>query len=359
MLQIAINDFLYLFPIIICISNITLAFFKFNTPTTFVKNFTKDKKKIKTNISKKNYIFVFLRFIIVLVVLLIIELSLYHGWSGTFWNNHFYINNFFHKYILFFYKISFFLLVLIYCLLQNRINFSVDYIYIIAVTLIISPLIFISNNFFIFYFILEFLVCATFLVFTVSKFWFKSSLTLYNKKNTEKYNNFTPKMYINALFFQYWASFFSSLLIIYFFLNIEFYFNTTEWTFINFSSKYAELPATFYIYFYFFIFSFFLKLGITPMHLYKIEVYKGLPFISLYIYTIIFFFIYYFYFTLLVIIHFSSFKFFFFFVFTILILVGILFIIILLFDVNFMKGFFAYSTVINSVSFLLIILAFF
>jgi NADH:ubiquinone oxidoreductase subunit 2 (subunit N) len=144
---------------------------------------------------------------------------------------------------------------------------------------------------------------------------------------------------------------------LYFFITLESAFNSTDWTFLNFASNFIDLPKSFYIYFYFFIVAFFLKLGITPFHLYKIEVYKGLPYISLYIYTIIFFFIYFFFFACLIIFYLKAFAMFYWTTLIICILLGTIYVISMLFDINFSKSFFAYSTIVNTVSFLLVLIS--
>lgn len=203
MLQLIILDFLFLFPIIFGIFFTTIAYFKFNVPSGFLKNFKNDVKIRKTFVSKKNYNYIFIKFIIALMFLIVVQLLMYRGYCVIFWNNHFFINNFFYKYIILFYKITIFLMIVIYSISINKIAFSIDYLYTFVLMFIISPLIFISNNFFIFYFILELIVCLTFLKFTVSKFWFRQNLAIHSKHNFEKFADYSPRMYSHTLFFQY------------------------------------------------------------------------------------------------------------------------------------------------------------
>lgn len=354
MLQFSILDIFFLAPYCLAIFFLIYLYFQFNTVSLFIKGSTIDKKSVKTQVSKKNNNIVFVRIIIMLLTLMLTQLLSYHGFCSVFWCGHFVINNFLTKYLIFFLKLTLFIFFLIYCLMLSRVFFSIDYLYSVINILIVSPLLFITNNFFVFYFILEFIVCLTFFKFAVSRFWYKNNYSQYKRSTIEKYADTTPKMFLNALFFQYWVSFFSSILLLFFFINLEFYFCSTEWTFLNLAYSFTSLPNAFYLYFYLFICAFFLKLGVTPFHLYKIEVYKGLPYISIYIYTLIFFFVYFNFFLLLMLTYFFCFLSYFWFSFIFIVVLGTLYVVSMLFDVNFLKGFFAYSTIINSLSFLLV-----
>ncbi len=73
--------------------------------------------------------------------------------------------------------------------------------------------------------------------------------------------------------------------------------------------------------FFIFLFSIFLKIGLSPLHLFKIEIYKGIPFLTILIFLIL----------------------------------GCFYLIFLIFDINFLKVFFAYSTIINSIFFFFIV----
>lgn len=139
-------------------------------------------------------------------------------------------------------------------------------------------------------------------------------------------------------------------------------YGTTDWSLVSliFSAnnelQYLSNSTTSIFLSFIFLNAFFIKLGLTPMHLYKIEVYKGLPFLTLFFYTTYYFFAYFMYFFLLVVLYvpfmvLSAWWYIFFFV-----TFGFAYIISLLFDINFVKAFFAYSTVVNSLSFFIMIL---
>jgi NADH:ubiquinone oxidoreductase subunit 2 (subunit N) len=104
-------------------------------------------------------------------------------------------------------------------------------------------------------------------------------------------------------------------------------------------------------------FGLFFKIGISPIHLFKIEIYKGIPFISIFFYTTFYFTAYFIFFSILMYQHINSFKSFFILPVTLFVILGIIYVISLLFDTNFTKAFFAYSTIANSLSFICLLLS--
>lgn len=105
-----------------------------------------------------------------------------------------------------------------------------------------------------------------------------------------------------------------------------------------------------------FIISFFFKIGMTPVHLFKIEIYKGISFYTIFFYTIFYFFIYFIYFVLLIIMLLQSFNVYMWVSLLLLIILGLFFLVSYLFDITLIKSFFAYSTIINSLVFLCVLL---
>ena len=164
------------------------------------------------------------------------------------------------------------------------------------------------------------------------------------------------------IFFQYWVTFFSTIYIVYFYINIFYIYGTSEWfviqlvDFTNTEDNYIQ-TNTIRLLLLVFILGVFFKLGVTPFHLFKIEVYKGLPFLSIFFYTTYYFVIFFTFFVFLL----SDFLYsfvnqYFLFLFFIL-LFGSFYVIILLFDVSFLKAFFTYSTIINTMGFLTIFIS--
>lgn len=101
----------------------------------------------------------------------------------------------------------------------------------------------------------------------------------------------------------------------------------------------------------------FLKIGLTPSHLFKIEIYKGIPFISIFFYTTFYFLSYFIFVTLMIQTYLNSFKSYYYYFLIIFITLGLLYVLFLLFDISFTKAFFAYSTVVNSITFMALLIS--
>jgi hypothetical protein len=94
-------------------------------------------------------------------------------------------------------------------------------------------------------------------------------------------------------------------------------------------------------------------LGVTPFHLFKVEIYKGIPFLSIFLYTTYYFAIFLSFFFYFLSDFIGTLTVHYYFLLLTSLFVGVLYIIVLLFDVNMLKAFFTYSTVINTVGFLI------
>lgn len=149
----------------------------------------------------------------------------------------------------------------------------------------------------------------------------------------------------------------------FFLINLIYWFGSSEFFFINFFESFFKERffcvnnVYKYLLFFVFLFSFFLKIGFTPVQLFKIEIYKGLPIISIFFYTTFYFFVYFTYFSLFIFVHLSNFLNYFYFFIIFIIFFGGLYVLSLLFDLNFIKAFFAYSTLINSILFFSLLLS--
>ena len=167
---------------------------------------------------------------------------------------------------------------------------------------------------------------------------------------------------MNLLFFQFWSSFFSSVIIVFviiFLLNI---FNSVDWAILNYlnfnqyflSGKFYQTEIIFFL--FFFILAFLVKMGFSPVHLFKLEIFKGLSFIIVFFYTTFYFLIFFFLLLFLFVFYFNSFLFIWYFCFLVFLVFGLIFSIHFLFDINYLKFFFAYSSIMNSIVFFFIIM---
>ena len=360
MLEFYFSDYCYLISYFLIVTYQWLFFVKNNFFNVRVKNSSTDKT-IKTNFIKKLNYKTYINWILVSLCLLLLINYLVYGEQQLFWWNHLRLVNF-NLFIVFYLNI--FLLgffIFIKFLPTTNINYSIDYFFSLGNLIVLLLLIFFSNTIYTFLFLLELNSSFIFYKFVVSKFWFKK-----NKNNTQsltdKFNRVMPKFYLNMLFFQYWVTFFSSTLIIYSLINLQFIYGSSEWIFVEYLSQlqnqfFFSPNWIFYsiIWFSFFL-GLFLKIGLTPLHLFKIEVYKGLPFISIFFYTIFYFLVFFLFFIILIFNYMYSVTVYWWLILFSMLLFGGIYILVLFFDVNYVKAFFAYSTIINSYSLFCIIL---
>jgi hypothetical protein len=259
------------------------------------------------------------------------------------------LTNFSFNVMLVFFILNYLFLVAAEPIFFHKYVYKSDFFFTLLNLTILLPLIFFINTLFTFFFLIELNSALIFFKFVNSTSFF------YKKKQT----NFSdiPKYYINMLFFQYWAAFFSSILFVYVIIFYLYLFNTTEWVLLNFlniiqSGVLQESCLVLTLINFILILAFLVKIGLTPIHLYKLEIYKGLPYISIFFYTTFYFLVFFLFFVNLLISYVGVFSHLYWYFFILFILVGIFYTINLMFNVTLIKIFFAYSTIINSLGFL-------
>ena len=303
-----------------------------------------------TKISSNN---AFVDFYYYLTILLIINIYTLHGRNSIVWFNHFNLNNFTIYLIYLFLFVSFLMFFLLKSVLKktNLIK-SIDYLFSINNLTILLPYLFLVNTIFTFLFLLELVSVILLYKLISSKIWFK------NQSKLKDINNNIPQNYINMIFFQYWVTFFSTIFIIYFYINIFYIYGTSDWYIIQFIKSTNIIDTSFTnttlhrILISVFLFSIFFKLGITPFHLFKIEVYKGIPLLSIFFYTTYYFIVFFIFFLYFLSDFIGAYVTYYYLILVLLLFVGSCYIIVLLFDVSFLKAFFTYSTIINTIGFL-------
>lgn len=352
MVSLFFNDYYYFNIIVFITIYIYIFFLKLNTN----KKNNNNKNTLVKNITLNNTNFLLKVFLIFYTLYFICVYTIF-GNNNVIFFEHFSINNFTITTVYLFLIMGF----LIYVLIKNLIIKtdtikSYDYVFSIINIIIYLPILFFVNNILIFLFFLEFISLILFYKLVSSKIWFKD-----NNNFKISLNNNIPQNYINMIFFQYWVTFFSTIYIIYFYINNFLIFGTSDWLIIQFLQNYKHFNNIGFvktnILIYIFIFSIFLKLGVAPFHLFKIEVYKGLPYITIFFYTFFYFTVLFLFFLLLIfdfLYLYSNIVYNLIFVFLCL---GSFIVVIQMFDVFFLKAFFAYSTIINSLGFLIIILS--
>lgn len=354
---ICFNTYFILIPFSLLLAQYWFFFIKNNFYYLRIKPKFFDKLQ-QQNFFKKTTFRLLLRYIYTLSWLFFLNFFCLKGVGVTFFWNHLYASNF--NFWLLYYMYLFCLLSLTILIFYTKspMNLGFEYMFTICNLNIAILFLFLANNLYSLFFFLELITVFVFYKFTVSKFWF-STKSKFWKTSVTKFVQIFPRYFLNMLFFQYWSAFFSSILILFSFITVTMMYGTTDWFLLNFFFKinssitYFEKKEFFLILFPLF-FGVIIKLGITPIHLYKIEIYKGLPFISIFFYTTYYFLVY---FTLL-------FVLFFYYLITyseivsifylIIVLVGGLYFLSILFDGLLIKSFFAFSTIINALNFILV-----
>lgn len=344
---------LFLAPFINIFIFIWFFFVKNNFYYVRISPGSQDVLKNSNFLKKLNYSF-FLNFFIFLFFYFFIFLFVSKYDFILTWFLHLKLNNFLINLIFLVFLINIFLLNIIKYYKNKNINFNIDYFFALFNICLFIPIMYLSNTVFTFIFLLEIISILILYKFSVSKYFFNSSKN--NEKNVFLKN--TPKFFVNMVFFQYWVSFFSSVILFFSIFNILLLLGTSDWFIINILNKTSSFFKENYIYMFVymvFIIGMFFKIGFTPTHFFKIEVYKGLPLISILFYTVFYFMSFFIYFVLIIFYYNNSFKFLIWFFLYIFITLGLIYIISLFFDINLIKNFFAYSTIINALTFIILV----
>jgi len=266
------------------------------------------------------------------------------------WSDHLILTNNNLLFITFIFSFIVFLLLIFNNLHTQGVNLYKDYFFSLTNILLSTPYIFLVNNFFSFIFILEYINTVVFYKLISSKLEKNKN---YFVENTHEENNLSSKKYVNIIFFQFWATFFSNMFFFYFFIYMLFKVGSTNWNFLNFVFQHHYIFLDFELVqialvSITFILSVFLKLGSAPLHLFKVEIYEGLPYVSIFFYTtfyvsVFFLFLIYFFSYLTLSLYVSLVP-----VFIYFVLFGLAYIVFnSIFNIQTLKSFFAYSTILN------------
>lgn len=152
---------------------------------------------------------------------------------------------------------------------------------------------FFANNIFTFIIFLEFQsVCLLYFLSTNISWPSKKSLFSLPNSFLVQY----PQGYLNSILFNYWASFFGSILLVFSIININKIFGSLNWNYVNILALswsnqifYGSFLYLFFFWFPFF-FGFLVKLSYIPVHLWKPDMYKGLSFLSVLFFMTVYFF---------------------------------------------------------------------
>ena len=159
--------------------------------------------------------------------------------------------------------------------------YSLDYLFCLISICSVFCWIFLCNNLYTLIFLIE---IASYLIF------FK--LTLIKQFNSRIFS-FPAKraVYFDLLFFHYWTSFFSLVSLLIFLLILSYIYGSVRdgiTLFLGNNLNTGLEEFFFYVYTYLFIIAFFLKLGVSPFHFFKILMYRGLPHQYMFYYTTVY-----------------------------------------------------------------------
>lgn len=350
------SDFSSLVPYLIYFCSSWVFFFKVNFWGSKIKKISTDKLTANNPIKKTQFVTV-CNFFLVCSLLFLTSLTLTLGYETSLFFGHLVVSNFNTLLIK-----SLLILMIVFFMLNltsfaNSLSYSSDYIFSITNIVLYSCLLFLSNSIFSFIFVLELSSITIFYNFVSAKSSFSKSPGSTKPSSLGVSGN--PHQYLSMLLFQYWATFFSSILIFFSLILIFLKFNSTEFFLINYvyaislNSMYEPSYQDVTIWTVFTL-GLLIKLSITPFHLFKIEVYKGLPLLGILFYTSVYFLVNFIFFLVLFNIYLVNVKSVLTVFFIAYMILSSLYIISLLFDLSSLKSFLGYSTVVNTTIFILL-----
>jgi hypothetical protein len=255
----------------------------------------------------------------------------------------------------------FILIYFIYILYFYKQYVSLEYVYAITIYIYSSVYLYMSSTIYSFFFIIEVMGVSTLLLF--SSISINSTSELNQSGNVDGTVVVTkPTKLASSLFIQFWISFFSSVALVLFLVLSLYMWNTSYFYEIDllmqlFKDNTAKThPVYVSIWCLLFIFSFFAKSGISPFHILKLDIYKGITLSTVYCYTILYFVSTYMYFIYIILCLVPSIIVYNYYLIVLILLGCSVYLGISLFSNKYLKVFLALSSVLNSLLLLLIAL---
>lgn len=287
---------IYLFIFIFLYLNYKIFFNKFYIKINKKNNYILNIIKIN---NKNNYLFLYkftINFLIYFFYLYFIFLIIFKNYSNfLIFNSFFFLN-----YSLIYIKIIILFSIFIFFLIKKNILNQKYYEIILGYTFFFFILLYylIINNLLLIIFIFE--IQSILFIYLISLNFFQKNNFKYDNLNITNYN----LNYFNSLLYQYWISFIGTIMLIYSLLIFLKNFYFIDWinleifiyfyNNINFFLKINELKFIFLPLF----FGLSLKIGLFPFFFWKPEIYKNLNidllliYMTIYLFSLIFFFIF-------------------------------------------------------------------
>jgi hypothetical protein len=302
---------------------------------------------------------VFYMFSYVLLLILII-----YGPISSLWYSHLIVDNLQFKINL---AVIFLFLLILYLLNLNIVYISTniyDFLIVFINLFFWIYLLFYANNLFTIIFFFEILAVLIMLLSSSSLFYNNLYLKKINFFNNLYTSNNLPFYQVASLIYFFWISFISSVNLFFYLLFFIYYFNTIDLFFLEFVVNYLKIFfnlfdfITYFFIWFGFIFCIFLKCGLVPFFIWKPNFFKGLSYIYLYIYITFYYFFLFIFLLLFFIYYFLELFNLFIYINLIILVIGLLMLVSLLFNLTYVKSFFAISSILNTLFIFITLLSF-
>lgn len=242
---------------------------------------------------------------------------------------------------------------------KQNITINSEYIILIYFFPLFGQIMFSSSNLFLLIFTIELIGLLIFNQFVLNNGSKKNNRATKDNPNVIFVKKQSYGLF-NAAFFQFWANFVSSVLLIFSLINFHHIFGVTKFFFLNFFVKLCEVTKYIPISSSNTIFlvlsaALFVKTGIAPYQFFKVETYKGIPLYVLVVYTILYLIIYIYTFIYMYQVNLVCLKESVSLYLLLSASLGVVYLFSLLFDTTNFKAFLSYSTLINLINLLIVI----
>ncbi len=273
-------------------------------------------------------------------------------------NNTFYMSN---NTMIYFYCNTLILIGLLStaCLLKKQNStLSVEYLILIFLAFINGYYLISSTSMYSTLFLLELAALMVFGKFTATRVLSKHNRIGPNNTGRTFLNQFSFGL-INALFFQFWANFVSSVFLFFALLNFHYSFGTSNFFMLDFLFSIVLLNrylTSSFVLLIMLLFTtgLFIKLGLSPYQFFKVETYKGFPFVAVVAYTTVYLATYFYFFIYLHIYQLNSLRSISGNFCIVALICSTLYLFSLLFDTKNFKAFLSYSTLIIVINVLIV-----
>jgi hypothetical protein len=251
-----------------------------------------------------------------------------------------------------------FLFFFVNLIILNSIYFSsrevYDFMLVIFNFLVWVLLLFYSNTLFCIIFFFEILATLLFLLLVTSSF---STIFSYRKLNHSWLNYFKLNFsifLINSFLYFFWVSLLASVLIFFFLLLFIHKFNTFDWYLLEYLYYYILFNISIFesinifIIWFGLLSAFFIKTGLVPFFFWKPIFFKGVPFYFIFFYTLFYYTAILIFFIIFIIFYFLDLFLNYIYVYLFFLLFGFFMFIFVLGEGTYIKTFFAFSSILNT-----------